>query len=215
MTCTDPEIGKLIGSYELGLLDEEEQRRFEAHLQTCHACFRDLYDMAPIAERVRQGPGIEKPAGAENTERTDTVPAVPLRATSRGGRFWTLAVAGVAAVLIVGFFAFRTLGPWEEPERFRSTEQGAVVVFAPLGEVPTPTELQWKVVPGAGHYEVTIQTQSGELLWRERIEDPPARLPDAVRDRLQPGETYFWEVEALSEDGARWTSGPTRFTIWK
>ena len=54
-SCKDPQAGKLIGSYELRLLCEKERRRFETHLLRCDACFRELYDMVPVARRLRKG----------------------------------------------------------------------------------------------------------------------------------------------------------------
>ena len=35
MTCKDEDIGKLIGSYELGILTEDEKKQFEDHLLDC------------------------------------------------------------------------------------------------------------------------------------------------------------------------------------
>ena len=54
MTCTNPELGRLVGSYELGLLSPEERCRFEKHVWECDGCFQDLGEMAPVAESVRQ-----------------------------------------------------------------------------------------------------------------------------------------------------------------
>jgi hypothetical protein len=45
--CREPELGRLIAPYELGLLAEEEQARFEAHLQDCPTCLEELYAHAP------------------------------------------------------------------------------------------------------------------------------------------------------------------------
>jgi hypothetical protein len=89
-----------------------------------------------------------------------------------------------------------------------------MVVLEPIGDVPPPTMLDWKTVPGAVTYELRIQNPSGTLIWEGTVNEPPAVLPQAVREQLEPGRTYFWQVEAHSESGASWTSQPTRFSVW-
>lgn len=55
--CTRPEIGDLLGAYELGLLETADRQRFETHLEDCAACLEDLYQGAPAAETLRADPG--------------------------------------------------------------------------------------------------------------------------------------------------------------
>lgn len=204
MACTDPAKGELRGSFELGVLSSEEKQEFEAHLLECDHCFEDLYRSAPVAELVR-----ERKLAPEG-EITEEVS----RPLGGGIRSWALAVATVV-VLVAAFLVFRSLGPPKETERLRGTESGVIVVFAPIGDVPLPTELDWKIVPGAVAYDLRIQTSSGTVVWEGTAKEPPAVLPDAVREELEPGRTYFWEVEAYSEGGTRWSSRPTRFSIWR
>jgi hypothetical protein len=204
MACSEPAKGDLRASFELGVLSPEEKRQFEAHLLECDHCFEDLYRSAPVAELVR-----DKKLAPEG-ETTEEVSSP----TGRGIRSWALAVATVV-VLVAAFLVFQPLGPPEETERLRGTESGAIVVFAPIGDVPLPTELDWKMVPGAVAYDLRIQTSSGIVVWEGTAEEPPAVLPDAVREELEPGRTYFWAVEARSESGTSWSSEPTRFSIWR
>ena len=58
MKCSDPKTEELTGSYELGLLSEEKRARFEEHLLSCSACFDELYEAAPLAERLRKGRAV-------------------------------------------------------------------------------------------------------------------------------------------------------------
>ena len=64
-------------------------------------------------------------------------------------------------------------------------------------------------------YEVRIVTREGEPVWEGTVARPPAVLPEEVRERLEAGESYFWQVVAQSEEGGRWESAPTLFTIWR
>ena len=212
MTCKNPETGSLIGSYELGLLSKEEKGRFEVHLLSCNECFRELYDMAPVAEQLRDGaisPTEDHGPAAENVE--SIAARRDLRAARPVWQTWAAWAAGIAALVVVGVFAFRTLGPWDEPDHLRGPEPASIVVFAPMGEVAGPTELDWKVVPMADTYELRIHTATGELLWEGTATEPPAPLPQAVRNRLEPDATYFWQVTARSASGEHWESDLTSF----
>ena len=196
MACTDPELGKLIGSYELGLLSEEERKRFEDHAVTCDECVKDLYRMAPVVQGMLDG---------------KAVPTKPQERASRR-RNWMLLAASLAVVVVGLYAVMREPAP---DERLRGTEGGTVVLFEPIGEVPLPERLDWKIVPLASHYEVTIETTAGETLWNEEVEIPPVTLPAEVVARMAPGETYFWRVEAVAADGTRWRSDTTRFEVWE
>ena len=57
------------------------------------------------------------------------------------------------------------------------------------------------------------ETEEGLREWEERVERPPAVLPETVRAALTPGKTFYWQVEALSPEGMELTSAPTRFTV--
>lgn len=187
MACTDPELGKLIGSYELNLLSDEERKRFEDHVVACDECVKELYRMAPVAQGMLQ------------------------RRVSRRRNWMLLA----ATLTVVAFGLYAVIREPAPDETFRGTESGTVVLFEPIGEVPLPERLDWKLVPLASHYEVTIETTGGGTLWHEEVQAPPVALPAEVVERMAPGETYFWRVEAVGEDGTRWNSPPTNFTIWR
>ena len=58
MGCTNPEIGKLIGRYEFGLLSDEEKKRFALHLMECDDCFEELYSLTPAVNAMRDNPEL-------------------------------------------------------------------------------------------------------------------------------------------------------------
>ena len=216
MACSEPETAKNVALFELDLLSPEEKQRFESHLIGCDECFQNLYKMAPVASLMRQGKGApRREVDLSELEAGDAYEEAPResRPVPRLRRSWAFLATGAAAAAVAAFFALRVVGPGEEAGRLRGPQNGSIVVFAPVGEVPPPSELQWKVVPGARGYEVRIHTPSGELIWKETVKAPPAALPEPVREALVAGETYFWQVEALTPEGTRETSGPTRFMI--
>ena len=215
MSCTDPGTGSMVGSYELGVLTGTEKRRFEAHLLQCDHCFQELYRAESVASLVREERlAPDEPKGGDRDPAETDKTARAVRPAGRGFRFWAVAAATVVAAA-AAFLVFRSLGPPDDTERLRGSEEAAIVVFAPIGTVPAPNELDWKVVPGADAYELRILTPSGELVWEGTTSEPPAQLPDSVREMLRPGETYFWQVEAISKSGERWRSQPTRFSVWR
>jgi len=65
MSCMDSEIGKLITLYEFDALSDDDKRKFETHLLSCNHCFRSLYGMSPVVERMREHPEQFMPAVAE------------------------------------------------------------------------------------------------------------------------------------------------------
>nr|MBN2278292.1 zf-HC2 domain-containing protein [candidate division Zixibacteria bacterium] len=76
--CTDPETGRLLHAYELGLLSEEERDRFETHLIGCRFCHDQLVRFAPRGVLLKANDKV-----AETTRRIlqeDHLPA--------GRRLW-------------------------------------------------------------------------------------------------------------------------------
>ncbi|MFQ5769327.1 MAG: zf-HC2 domain-containing protein [bacterium] len=53
-TCTNPEIGQMIGLYEFDCLSSEEKEKFEAHLLECDACFQDFYEFSPTVKVMQE-----------------------------------------------------------------------------------------------------------------------------------------------------------------
>jgi hypothetical protein len=140
-------------------------------------------------------------------------PPPTTRTVRRMRQAWGLWAAAAAAALAVAFLALRVLSPWEEPEQVRGPAEGAIQVLVPVGEGAPPRELRWEPVPGARSYEVRIHDQRGRLIWHGTVERPSAALPNPVRESLEPGGIYFWQVEALSLEGALGKSELTQFTI--
>ncbi len=52
--CTNPRLGRLIGAYELELLEEAQRREFVNHLIECLHCHNEVFAMAPVMEALRR-----------------------------------------------------------------------------------------------------------------------------------------------------------------
>jgi hypothetical protein len=218
MSCTNKNIGELIGSYELGLLSEEEKLRFESHLLECEYCFQSLYQAAPITDLVRK----DKLAPSDKAELQDHESIVAPRTTSEKsrsfrflGRKWAFAAASVLTVMIIAFVFVRLQGPGEKTERLRGDDDVSILVLSPVGEVSTLSELRWKPVAGVDSYEVRILTETGNLVWEGSAQETKAVLPDSINEALIQGPTYFWQVEAVTDKGESIKSQMVRFRIRK
>ena len=206
MSCTDKKIGKLIGSYELDLLSEEQRREFESHLLECEHCFQSLYQTSPIANLIRE----EKLAPSRNVELHDDEEKAPLRFF---GKKWAFAAASVLTVMIVAFIFVWLRGPGENIERLRGHDDVSILVLSPVGEVTTLSELRWKPVATVSSYDVKIYTEIGELMWEGTASDTKIVLPDSINKTLIRGRTYYWQVEAQTDKGDRLKSQRVPFKI--
>jgi hypothetical protein len=203
----------MVERYGLGLLSQDEERRIETHALGCDECFRNLYREGLVTGLLCAGTEMEASPSGEEAQAPQEEPgeAAPPGAWSR--RRWAFVMTGTAAAAIVAALALRVLIPWGDAEQVRGPEEDTIRILAPVGMVPAPRELRWEPLPVARSYEVRIHTQRGRLVWQGTVERPPAPLPDSVRDSLATGETYFWQVEALSLEGIVGKSELTRFTV--
>jgi hypothetical protein len=208
MSCTDKKIGKLIGSYELGLLSEEERRQFENHLVECEYCFQSLYQAAPITNSIRE----KKLAPSQKVELRDDEEKAPFRFF---GKKWVFAAASVLTVLIIAFIFVWLQGPEEKIERLRGHDDVSILVVSPVGEVTVPFELRWKPISGIDSYEAKLYTEAGDLVWERSSKGVTAILPESVRESLLPGQIYMWQVEAQTVKEDRLKSQLIRFQIRK
>jgi anti-sigma factor RsiW len=51
--CRQPELGKLLHAYELGMLSDDDRTRFEAHLLDCEACFGEITQLEGVSSLLR------------------------------------------------------------------------------------------------------------------------------------------------------------------
>ena len=56
--CTDKNIGKLLGLYELNLLSEDRKAQFEMHLYDCSYCMEEVKNFAASSDILNNDPEI-------------------------------------------------------------------------------------------------------------------------------------------------------------
>ena len=169
MNCDEVATERYIEKYLLGELDEAETEALEEHYFECDDCSGTIKDASALRSELAK----------------DRWAATPRPAPARSGWTWAWVVAASAVVVIVGASLWlRAPEPTAPAERLRGVERASIVVLAPIGDVPAPTELDWKIVPGAIAYELRLHARSGALIWEESTEEPPAGLP-GLRNRLR------------------------------
>jgi hypothetical protein len=134
--------------------------------------------------------------------RAEVVEVRNLLAAKPGARRWRVMLpltAAAAVVLWFGMGAGNGAPPVTRDAALTTTL--APAPLAPLGHVEAANRLVWSSVPGAGRYRVTLFTAEGEARWLEVVADTSVALPDSVR--LEPKESYYWQVKAETGFG-RW-----------
>ena len=56
MSCTRPDMEKLINQYQFGFLPDDQKIKVEAHLLECEECLKELYRMSPTLELLNSRP---------------------------------------------------------------------------------------------------------------------------------------------------------------
>ncbi len=56
MSCSNPDMQKLINLYQFGFLSDDQKIKVEAHLLECKECLKELYRMSPTLELLNNKP---------------------------------------------------------------------------------------------------------------------------------------------------------------
>lgn len=216
----DPE---LLAARATGLLAAEAAARVDAHVAGCPVCGLEMARAARFAHLDRD----EDTAAAADWEaarkRLDAAwhsvvwPAV----APRRRRFPRWFVPAAAAVLVlvaigVGDRFWRPAGsPGADAVRGLPAAAPAIRPLAPTGRQETaPARFAWVADRGFQAFALEIFTaELGTVLRLEDLRHPQTDLPDSVRDRLEPGVTYFWHVEGWEGLNAAEASPTVSFHI--
>ncbi len=180
--CTDPDQGRYLAAYELGLLDSGQRAAFEKHLSHCSACLDHLYEMVAVSSTMRREPGkiVDRlreiaPARDVDGERRE----VPLRGwidSLRDMFRWRIVAPAAAAVAIVLFLVVQT--EWQPQDELMRLARIEPVPYVPIE------------VRAGGASDRSRLYQDGMLLYAE------GRYAAAARSLA--------EAVVLEESGAEW-----------
>jgi len=198
-----------IAEYFEGELPESERDCVERHLADCRFCLARLGMLQRLAQNPTSPRIPEDVLAIAKSMRQATV------SRPRWVPVWAAAAVLVVAVGILWqLFPGRGIGQIELPRihmtepssdlrETRSLDAGAMGPrFLSPDEGPGITSntdvLRWTAVPNSLYYEVRIISDTGDLLWRERVEGTEWRLPAGLA--LTPGSEYFMRVDAYLTD---------------
>lgn len=186
-----------LGAYLSRAVHGAARGRVEAHLEGCSECRAELVEVSGLwagARRQRRG-----------------------RMAAAGG-IGALAAA-LAGVLLLGPRADTVL-PDREPrlrDGGRALDEG-VARFETLtpGDGSTIESLAgsllvWRPVAPGAFYSLTVTDERGDLVWSGSTADTVLRLPAELE--VEPGNRYFWFVEALLTDGTTATTDASRLWV--
>ncbi len=189
-----PSIDQIMAHRE-GKLTREERETFLDHAADCEMCLELLERLALESADVndlswRQ---VEKSLDSRTApwkeEKTRTwLPPIP-----------SLQVLAAGVLLVAA-----GLGVWMNwpagGQQVSITRGPVIQMVQPVGPVDQVSHFQWSSPPVADRFLVTVRGLDSPLVVETKFSRLP--LPPALRQRLVPGRSYSWRVEALDEAGA-------------
>lgn len=196
---------QLIAEYYDGALGEMEADTLERHLASCRFCRTRIGVLGRLAEETvtRRIPG-EVLARAKQF-------APPSRPRRR-----VAAPILAAAAVLVAALSMTLMQPWgTRPGTIPATGVSApadrqlrsvgnlssleMLYPATDGRIDPQRPFQWSRVPDRLYYELSVLSESGDILASERLQETEWRPDDALV--LQPGQTYYVQVVATLPNG--------------
>lgn len=196
--CPSPDdLARLV----TGEAGRKERARTLDHVAGCGECAKLLKSLLRISDEFDR---VAAEAGARRKPKL-----VPSRRTVLA------AVAALAGMIAVTYSIVRlserpvVRGTAGVEVRLVSPKPGAALA---AGDI----EFKWEAVPKASHYTVELFGASLEKIWRSGpITGTKLKLPEDARRIILGGETYFWRVTAVLEDGQGIVSKLAEFSIPK
>ena len=129
----------------------------------------------------------------------------------------TLLVVGALTLLVAGtglYLGFSTpSGPKAGPPVPKQPEQGPILFeMRSVGSEPDRVRLEWKQIPRARGYRVTLMSAADESLFTSpELSTTSWTIPPVFRARLAKATVYHWRVEAIFPTGTPMVSEPGAF----
>jgi len=167
-----------------------EREAMLTHLESCAECRHEIAEAARLI------------ADEEVARRRIGVPIIAL-----------LAAAAAFVMVARGAWQPGRLPTDERTERLAQPDLvPPIVTLRPSDdEVVTGPKvlLLWHAYGAGAMYQVTLQDDTGKVLWTSSTRDTTTSVPSELR--LPEGNSYFWSVDALRPDGRTTTSKAHRF----
>jgi hypothetical protein len=192
----------LIDRYLLNKLKVDEETDFEEHYFICRSCFAKMSERSEIIQVLKEE-GVLTPPQGERVGRSRVGTWFESLFAVLTPRRLALAGVSAAALLIAAWLLIPRTGTVPPPLILTGDEtvRGATVeVVSPVKEVAeVPAFLEWKKAGEDFEYRVSLAGIAP--LMSATTKDTRVVLPDEIKARMRPGQTYYWQVQAFKPDG--------------
>lgn len=178
-----------LAAYTDGRISNSDRGPVEEHLSLCREC-RDQLAMACRIARRQKAP-------------------------TRWLYGFAVAAAAVLAVLVVGTLVTDGGREGSGPVLRSNQERRQVITtLSPAEGAAVRREsltFLWRSPSPDASYQVTITDRNGDVVWTSPSVDTTLVPPRDIG--LEPGQVYYWFVDALLVDGSATTTGVKQFVI--
>ena len=184
-SCTGSPSDQVLEAYLQGALSEDEAESFEEHYFDCPVCLARVETLQAVSRKL----------ASEPREPTKKPIPWPSRTTTR---FWAL--GAIAALLLLGFFAYRFRPASKQPSEARSTAP-VVPPVAPANQAAQPKSPTLATLAVSRLADLTLPSFQGANL-RGQSRDPhfEAGMKDYASHKYQLAIKDLSQVPALDED---------------
>jgi len=206
----------------MGELSKSDGQSFFSHLSACPGCrlkFEALAELeAELEARKSQFPEAGLSAAEEKAlrklgrQRLRELPGRGRRLIPPPLRLPAAAVAAGLVLILLGYYFFVRIP--SSNQALRGSQSQEIRLLEPGEKCKrAPEVFRWTDVEGEDGFLLTIIDDELNTIFYDGVKETELRLPAEVRDRLRPGKTYLWTVEAKDEDDKLLATASVYFEI--
>jgi hypothetical protein len=194
-------------------VNRKARARIMEHVSNCADCALVLQSILRLSGEIDKLTGkaeaVQRCPQDEVSEKKERVRLFP------GRRAAVAILAGMIGLTIITLSVIRI----SDRPVVRGTARPRIQLLSPKQAATYPVEdikFKWEAVPKAARYTVELFNRSLEKVWRSGpVSNAGTELPVEARGVIFEGETYFWRVTAVLEDGTELTSRLAEFSVRK
>lgn len=202
----------LVAAYALDALESEEQRGFEAHLETCAKCREELALLqgatSSLAEanRIEPPPDLKQKVMSQAPGEVSRPEPLPADDRSRSGLAWTFAAAAAAVALVfVGLWAL-TSSRLSDAERVTAVVEATDAGFIELSGTQGTAKFVYSLSLGEGVFAGgSLASPPDEQVYQLWLVEDSGPIPSStfrpegsgtvLVEGVSPGQTIAMTIE--------------------
>lgn len=192
-------------TYLEGYISRNSRAVYHKHFRQCHQCLNRLISLEDFFSELRSEGVIPEKRNLINhilnIKQNITIkigelirfPVVP----KPGWRWALISIILIATVLFVVDY-FKMPAPYNQT-RHEISEEITLIYPKDKVESEDQIEFKWRASSPKAQYNFILINSQGNIVWEQQTSLTELKLPAELR--LQPSETYFWQVEAFDSTG--------------